>query len=142
MNISMGTAADIVLLLIILWKVVSGVRSGAVRMLGGIVSLGCGIFGGSILRSMFAEAVAWRWLLPSIRGILDRAKDSLGLSDVLENLTGILENANLPGFLKTNVMEQAAERIRESGDTAVANAAEVIAQEMGYTRLIPDTVFQ
>ena len=130
MNITLGIAADVVLLIIILWKVVSGVRSGAVRMLGGLVSLGCGIVGGRLLSSIFAETVAERLLFPSIHDILNRAMDNLGVADLLENLSGILENANLPDFLKSDVLEQAAERLREAGSTAVTNAAEVIAQRL------------
>ncbi len=130
MTVTLGLAADVFLLLIILWKLISGIHNGAVRMLGGLFSLGCGIVAGRILRSAFSEVVADHWLLPAIRRVLVRAMDRLGVADLLENLANILEKAELPDFLKTNVLEQAAERLRAMGDTAVANAAEVIAQRL------------
>ena len=129
MNLNAGILADVVLLTIILWKLISGVRSGLVRMLGGLVSLGGGIWAGSLLRSLLAEPAAELWISPAIGRILERAKDNLGLSDLLENLQRILDNAELPAFLKLNIPEQ-VRQMQENGASAVANAAELIAQRL------------
>lgn len=129
MNLTIGLLADLVLLVIILWKLISGVRSGLVRMLGGLVSLGGGIWAGSILKNLLAEPAAELWISPAIGRILERAKDNLGLSDLLENLQRILDNAELPAFLKLNIPEQ-VRQMQENGASAVANAAELIAQRL------------
>ena len=129
MNLTIGLLADVILLAVILWKLISGVRSGLVRMLGGLISLGGGIFAGSLLKSLLAETVAELWLAPAIGRVLERAKDNLGLSDLLENLERILDNAELPAFLKLNVAEQ-VRQMQENGATAVANAAQLIAQRL------------
>ena len=129
MNLTIGLLADVLLLAVIVWKLVSGVRSGLVRMLGGLISLGGGIYAGSLLRSLLADTVAENWLEPAILRVLERAKDNLGLSDLLENLQRILDNAQLPAFLKLNVAEQ-ARALQENGATAVTNAAQLIAQRL------------
>lgn len=129
MNLTIGLLADVILLAVILWKLISGVRSGLVRMLGGLISLGGGIYAGSLLRALLADTVAENWLEPAILRVLERAKDNLGLSDLLENLQRILDNAQLPAFLKLNVAEQ-VRQMQENGATAVTNATEVIAQRL------------
>ncbi len=130
MDLGAGLLVDVVILAIIIWKLVSGVRNGAVRMLGGIVSLGCGIYAGGLLRNMFAETVAQRWLVPAMRNLLNTAMDRLGLSDLPDNLRKILEETRLPGFLKTDVLDQALTRLKETGETALGSAAELIAQRL------------
>jgi len=133
MDLNSGILVDVVLAVIILWKLISGIRNGAVRMIGGLVSLGCGIYGGGLLRSMFSEVVAKRWLEPGIRKVLDTAMNSLGLSDILENLdslNSILDTSRLPGFLKLNVLEQVKERLSSGGESFMANAAEVVSQRL------------
>jgi uncharacterized membrane protein required for colicin V production len=121
---------DVVILAIIIWKLVSGVRNGAVRMIGGIVSLGCGIYAGGLLRNMFAETVAQRWLVPAMRNLLGTAMDRLGLSDLPDNLGSILDETKLPGFLKLDVLDQALARLKETSETALSSAAELIAQRL------------
>ena len=129
MNLTVGLLADVVLLAVILWKLISGVRSGLVRMLCGLVSLGGGIYAGSLLRSLLAETVAKNWLEPAIGRVLERAKDNLGLSDLMENLQRILDNAELPAFLKLNVAEQ-VRQMQVNGASAVTNATELIARRL------------
>ncbi len=129
MNLTIGLLADVILLAIIAWKLISGVRSGLVRMLCGLISLGGGIWAGSLLRSLLADTVAELWIAPAIGRVLERAKDGLGLADLLENLERILESAQLPAFLKLNVAEQ-VRQMQVNGATAVTNAAEVIAQRL------------
>ena len=129
MNLTIGLLADVILLAIIAWKLISGVRSGLVRMLCGLISLGGGIAAGSVLRSLLAETVAKAFFIPAIGRVLEKAKDNLGLSDLLENLERILENAQLPEFLKLNVAEQ-VRQMQMNGATAVTNAAEIIAQRL------------
>ena len=129
MNLTIGLLADVILLAIIAWKLISGIRSGLVRMLCGLISLGGGIAAGSVLRSLLAETVAKAFFIPAIGRVLEKAKDNLGLSDLLENLERILENAQLPEFLKLNVAEQ-VRQMQMNGATAVTNAAEIIAQRL------------
>jgi uncharacterized membrane protein required for colicin V production len=130
MDLNAGILVDVVLLAIIVWKLISGIRNGAVRMIGGLVSLGCGIYAGGLIRNLFAETVAQRWLVPAIRNVLDTAMNRLGLADIPTDLRSILDESKLPGFLKLDVLEQAAERIQEYGATAVTNATELIAQRI------------
>ena len=129
MSLNAGILADVVLLAIIVWKLVSGARSGLVRMLGGLISLIGGIWAGIILKNLLADTVAELWIAPAIGRILERAKDNLGLSDLLENLQRILDNAELPDFLKLNVPEQ-VRQMQENGATAVANATQLIARRL------------
>lgn len=130
MDLNAGILIDVVLLAIIVWKLVSGIRNGAVRMLGGLVSLGCGIYAGGLVRNMFAETVAQRWLVPGIRNVLDTAMNRLGLADIPGNLGSILDETKLPGFLKLDVLEQALARLKETSETAMGSAAELIAQRL------------
>lgn len=129
MNLTIGLLADLVLLAVILWKLVSGARSGLVRMLGGLISLIGGIWAGIILKNLLADTVAELWIAPAIGRVLERARDNLGLSDLLENLQRILDNAELPDFLKLNVPEQ-VRQMQENGATAVANATQLIARRL------------
>ena len=130
MDLNPGILGDVVLLLIIVWKIISGVRNGAVRMLGGLVSLGCGIYAGGLVRSMFSESVAKRWLIPSMYRILETAMNRLGLADILDNLGSIIDDSKLPGFLKLDVLEQAAEKMKLTSETAMHSAAEVIGMRL------------
>ncbi len=129
MNLTIGLLADLILLAVILWKLVSGARSGLVRMLGGLISLIGGIWAGIILKNLLADTVAELWIAPAIGRILERAKDNLGLSDLLENLQRILDNAELPNFLKLNIPEQ-VRQMQENGATAETNAAQLIARRL------------
>ena len=130
MYIELWVIVDAILLILILWQLIMGIRNGFVHMLGGVVSLGCGILGGSLCRRLFAGPIAESWLVPGIRKLLNAAQEKLGVSDILSNLGDILKDTRLPGFLKLDVLEQAAERIQENGATAVTNATELIAQRI------------
>ena len=71
MNLTIGLLADVILLAIIAWKLISGVRSGLVRMLGGLISLGGGIFAGSLLKSLLADGGIDKSVVASIaEGVL------------------------------------------------------------------------
>ncbi len=127
MDLNAGILVDVVLLAIIVWKLISGIRNGAVRMIGGLVSLGCGIYAGGLIRNLFAETVAQRWLVPAIRNVLDTAMNRLGLADIPTDLRSILDESKLPGFLKLDVLEQALNKLKETSQTALGSAADLIA---------------
>ena len=128
-NLNWTLIIDIVILLILLWKVLQGRQQGVVKRLGGLASLVCAIIGGRIVRDSFADRVS-NLLLPKITDLLTHARESLGLSDLLENLTEILKNAQLPAFLKTNIAESVTTRAGEALDSAVSAAAELISQRL------------
>ncbi len=129
LGLNPGIVADIVLALIIIWKLFSGMRRGAVRMLGGLLELGGGIYAGNLLRKAHAADAA-RWLAPAVRKLLDAAMNELGLADILENLNSILDISRLPDFLKQGVLEQVRVRVGSGSETALSGAADVIAQRM------------
>ena len=121
---------DVVLGLILLWKVLQGWSQGVVKRLGGLVSVLLGILGGRIVRDRFAAQVSSALLLPKVTQVLEHARESIGVSDLLENLKEILNSAKLPLFAKLDVAEGLMTRAGEAIDSAVTSAAEVISQRL------------
>lgn len=113
--------------LILIWKLLEGRKQGAVRRVGGLASLILALLGGRIVRDAFAEQVSERWLLAIVTKTLERARQSLGISDLLDNLREILAKAQLPAFLKTDVADRVSENIETALDSAIGSAASVIA---------------
>lgn len=123
-------AVDLVLALLILWKLLQGRSQGVVQKLGGLAALLCALWSGRFAMTTFSAQVSERWLLPLITRLLEKAKDSLGLADLLENLAGILSGSGLPAFLKTDVVDAAAQKLEEAGASAVQSAAGVVAERL------------
>lgn len=120
---------DAVLGLILLWKLLQGWSQGVIKRLGGLVSALLGILGGRILRDRFAAQVS-ALLLPKITTVLEHARESIGVSDLLDNLSEILNSAKLPAFAKLDVAEGLMARAGEALDSAVNAAAEVVSQRL------------
>ncbi len=129
LGLNPGVIADVVLAAIIIWELLSGMRKGAVRMIGGLLELGGGIYAGNLLRKAHSADAA-RWLVPAVRDVLDAAMNKLGLTDILENLDNILDTSRLPDFLKQDVLEQVKVRVGSGTETALSGAAGVIAQRL------------
>ena len=129
LGLNPGIIADIVLAAIIIWELLSGFRKGAVRMIGGLLDLGGGIYAGYLLRKAHSADAA-RWLAPVIRKELDAAMNKLGLTDILENLDSILDISRLPDFLKQDVLEKVKVRVGLGTETALSGASGVIAQRL------------
>lgn len=120
---------DLVILAILIFKLLQGRSQGAVKRLGGLAALVCGIFGGRIARDSFSGKLS-ELLLPKITELLNHARESLGVNDLLENLTEILAQVKLPDFLKTGVQESVTTRAGAAVDSAVATASGIIAQRL------------
>lgn len=125
-QLNWSLAVDLVMALIIVWMLLKGRADGVVKKLGGIVSLAAALILGKAAKDQFAGLVAERWLTPAIGRLLTHARESLGLADLLENLTDILNKASLPGFLKVNVAEGLTTRGGAFLDSAVSSASEVV----------------
>lgn len=121
---------DVVLGLILLWKLLQGWSQGVVKRLGGLVSALLGILGGRIVRDRFAAQVSSALLLPKVTQVLEHARESIGVSDLLENLKEILNSAKLPAFAKLDVAEDVMSRAGEAIDSAIGSAAEVVSQRL------------
>lgn len=128
-NLNFTLIIDLVILLILVWKVLQGRQQGVVKRLGKLAALVCGILGGRIVRDSFADRVS-TVLLPRVTELLEKARESLGLSDLLDNLNDILAQVKLPDFLKTNVSESLTTRAGEVLDSAVSSASAIIAQRL------------
>lgn len=122
--------ADLVILLLILWKLLQGRRQGLVKKVGGLAALICGIFGGKLVRQSFAGFVSQNWLQPGVERLLESTKDSLGTVDLMENLSRILGDVKLPEFLKTDVVEKVAETLNQGTQSALGAASAVIAERL------------
>lgn len=125
---------DLVILLILLWKLLQGRRQGIVRRLGSLAAFFCAIFGGRFVQDTYAERFS-ALLIPKITALLDRARETLGASDLLDNLNAdnlneILAQANLPDFLKNGIAESVTTRVGEALNSAIATASELIAQRL------------
>ena len=120
---------DLVIILILLWKLLQGRRQGIVRRLGSLAAFVCAIFGGRFVQDTFADRFSVL-LLPKIAALLDRARETLGASDLLDNLNEILAQVNLPDFLKTDIAEAVTTRAGEVLSSAVATASELIARRL------------
>lgn len=129
-KISLTLIADLVILLLILWKLFQGRSQGLVKKVGGLASLVLGLFGGKVVQRTCAEYVSVKWLQPGVSRLLEKAKDSLGTADLMENLGSILNDVKLPEFLKTNVVEHVAEKLSQSAQSALTAAAGVIADRL------------
>ena len=101
-------AVDLLMALIVIWKLVQGRRDGVVRRLGRLAALVGALLAGGFAKRKFAAAVSAQWLEPGIGKLLTHARESMGLEDILVNLAKILDKARLPDFLKVEVPEQNA----------------------------------
>lgn len=125
-NLNWTLIIDVLLLILLLWKLLQGRQQGVVKRLGGLAALVCGILGGRIVRDQFAGKLSDALLLPRVTDALTHARESLGLNDLLENLSEILGQVRLPAFLTEHVADDLTTRAEGALDSAVASAAEVI----------------
>ena len=126
-QLNWSLAIDLIMAVIIVWMLLKGRADGVVKKLGGLLSLAVGLLLGRAAKAQYAELVAERWLTPAIGRLLTHARESLGLADLLENLTEILNKASLPGFLKANV----AENIASGASTFLDSAVNTASNEVG-----------
>ncbi len=122
-RLNWSLAIDLIMAVIIVWMLLKGRADGVVKKMGGLLSLAVGLLLGKAAKAQYAELVAERWLTPAIGRLLTHARESLGLADLLENLTEILNKASLPGFLKVNVTENIASGASTFLDSAVNTAS-------------------
>ena len=123
-------AVDVVLVLLVVWKLIQGRRDGMVRKLGGLAALVGALITGNFVSKNYAGLVSERWLAPALEKWFTHIRESLGLEDLLENLADILQGVNLPQFLKINVAEQVTEQMGAASQrvgVAVSEAAQVVA---------------
>ena len=126
-------AVDVVLALLVLWKLVQGRRDGMVRKLGGLAALVGALIVGNFASKQYSAMVAEKWLAPALEKWFSHIRESLGLEDLLENLAEILGGVNLPQFLKVNVAEQVTEQMGAASErvgVAVGEASQVVAQRL------------
>ena len=119
-------AVDLLLVLIVLWKLLQGRRDGVIGRLGRLAALAGALLAGGFAKRQFAAAVSSQWMEPGIGRLLTHAREALGLEDLLDNLARILDKARLPDFLKARVPERVAEMGSELADSAVGKASQVI----------------
>ncbi len=126
-------AVDVVLVLVVLWKLLQGRRDGVVKKLGGLAALVGALIAGNFVSSRYAAPAAEKWLGPALDKWFQHVRQTLGLEDLLENLAEILEGVSLPQFLKVNVVQQVTERLgiaSRSVGVAVGEASQVVAQRL------------
>ena len=129
-NLNWTLAVDVVLVLLVVWKLLQGRRDGMVRKLGGLAALVGALITGNFVSKNYAGLVSERWLAPALEKWFTHIRESLGLEDLLENLAEILQGVNLPQFLKINVAEQVTEQMGAASQrvgVAVSEAAQVVA---------------
>ncbi len=123
-------AVDVVLVLLVVWKLIQGRRDGMVRKLGGLAALVGALLTGNFVSKHYAGMVSEKWLAPALEKWFTHIRESLGLEDLLENLADILQGVNLPQFLKINVAEQVTEQMGAASQrigVAVSEASQVVA---------------
>ena len=119
-------AVDLLMALIVIWKLVQGRRDGVVRRLGRLAALVGALLAGGFAKRKFAAAVSAQWLEPGIGKLLTHARESMGLEDILVNLAKILDKARLPDFLKVEVPERVAALGNDLADSVVEKATKVV----------------
>ncbi len=132
-KLNWALAVDAILLLVVIWKLITGRRDGMVRKLGGLAALVGALFAGDFVSKRYSALVAERWLGPALDKWFTHIRESLGLEDMLDNLAEILNGVSLPQFLKLNVTEQVAQRLGQTRDgigVAVQEASQVVAQRL------------
>ncbi len=126
-------AVDVVLALLVVWKLLQGRRDGVVRKLGGLAALVGALIAGNFVSKRYAALVAEKWLTPALEKWFSHIRESLGLEDILENLADILNGVSLPQFLKVNVTEQVTEQMGAASQrvgVAVGEASQLVAQRL------------
>ena len=126
-------AIDIVLVLLVAWKLLQGRRDGMVRKLGGLAALVGALIAGNFVSRNYAGLVSERWLAPALEKWFNHIRESLGLEDLLENLTEVLNGVSLPQFLKIHVTEQVTEQMgaaSQRAGVAVGEASQLVAQRL------------
>ena len=126
-------AVDVVLALLVIWKLLQGRRDGMVRKLGGLAALVGALIVGNFASKRYAAMAAEKWLAPALEKWFSHIRESLGLEDLLGNLAEILEGVKLPQFLKINVAEQVTQQMGAASDkvgVAVEGASLVVAQRL------------
>ena len=126
-------AIDVLLALLVVWKLLQGRRDGVVRKLGGLAALVGALIAGNIVSKRFSAMAAEKWLAPALEKWFSHIRESLGLEDILDNLAEVLGGVNLPQFLKINVAEQVTEQMGAASQkvgVAVGEASQVVAQRL------------
>ena len=126
-------AVDVVLVLLVVWKLIQGRRDGMVRKLGGLAALVGALITGNFVSKNYAALVSEKWLAPALDKWFTHIRESLGLEDLLENLAEVLRGVNLPQFLKVNVTEQVTVQMGAASQrigVAVSEASQVVAQRL------------
>ncbi len=132
-KLNWALAVDAILLLVVIWKLITGRRDGMVKKLGGLAALIGALFAGDFVSKRYSPLVAEKWLGPAMDKWFTHIRESLGLEDILDNLTDILRGVNLPQFLKLNVAEMVSQRLgmaKNSIGLAVGEASRVVAQRL------------
>jgi len=130
-NLNWSLAIDAVIVLILLFHFFKGRRDGVVKKIGSLASLAAGLALGGYSKNAYAETVAARWVQPAIQRGLERARQTLGLEDLMENLQEILNGTGLPGFLKAGAVAETMDKFGLSlGSSGVSDTSSVIAARL------------
>ena len=132
-KLNWALAVDVILVLVVVWKLITGRRDGMVKKLGGLAALVGALFAGDFVSKRFSALVAERWIGPALDKWFTHIRESLGLEDMLDNLSEILQGVSLPQFLKQNVSELVSDRLGAAKDSigvAVDEASQVVAQRL------------
>ncbi len=132
-KLNWALAVDVILLLVVIWKLLAGRQDGMVKKLGGLAALIGALFAGDFVSKRYSSLVAEKWLGPALDKWFTHIRESLGLEDILDNLAEILQGVSLPQFLKLNVDELVGQRLGMAKDSiglAVGEASRVVAQRL------------
>lgn len=136
MKLPIWLIPDICLAAVILLFLANGYRKGIILMCGKIGAMICAIFTASYARTAYSDSLAQKYIVPFVARLLDEAKDRLGINDAWANLGSVLNEASLPEFLKTDILEKALNAAAEKGNTALETASALIAQRLSEWILV------
>lgn len=128
-------AADVILVLFVLYRINAGARRGAVREVSSLASLVISAFGAKLAADSFAPVVAEKYLEERVAAALESARAGIGEGDFFASLPDMLQNAKLPSVIKEDIAKKAAGAM-DGGMNALNAAANAAAERLAHALLL------
>ena len=78
-------AIDVLLALLVVWKLLQGRRDGVVRKLGGLAALVGALIAGNIVSKRFSAMAAEKWLAPALEKWFSHIRDNHTITETEKN---------------------------------------------------------
>lgn len=121
--------ADIIIAVIIIFKLVGGWRKGFVRAFSGLIAMICASFGSMAAKDWLSPYISDSLLLPSVKNFFS-TRLGMGSGAISSQVDSFLENIRLPQFTKGILSEKITEKIAQTGSGLLQAAAETVSLKL------------